>query len=519
MYKRLNLEDVTYFKDDATAAKVRTIVNKGFWPDDTSKTLAALRTATGRSNLTAAEALSGTQLAVWEYGNSGSVAVSNYYSISQATTSPGTYQTQSGVGNNANEHGDLKNNRSATTAANIAAVRDYLLDYAQTHPTTRSAADVIFNDAHFVNGYKVNASDGSVKNGYEVTVAFTLAGTSTSGDLTLTASQGGKTVYTSKLDKVSFDNNEYKITFKTNDIKSDVVFSLNGTQNIPDSVYFYQAEQVSASQSFVGRGSGSTFVDATAKISMKDITVDDHDYDDGVITKEPTCTEKGEKTYTCKNDPTHTRTEEVAPKGHTPVTDEKVEPTCTDKGLTEGSHCKDCGEILEKQEEIPATEHDFDDGVITKEPTCTEKGEKTYTCKNDPAHTYTEVIDEKEHEIVIDEVVAPTYTETGLTQGSHCKQCGKVFEKQMVIAKLTHDESTSPIKEQNKTENKNDNTSSSNNSNKTSKKDSSTVKSDKNTKSPSTGNNVSEIMAYSILAMGFGCVLVFTVSTKKKRHS
>jgi len=38
---------------------------------------------------------------------------------------------------------------------------------------------------------------------------------------------------------------------------------------------------------------------------------------------------------------------------HIPVTDPRVEPTYTSTGLTEGSHCSECGEVLAKQEIIP----------------------------------------------------------------------------------------------------------------------------------------------------------------------
>ena len=52
------------------------------------------------------------------------------------------------------------------------------------------------------------------------------------------------------------------------------------------------------------------------------------------------------------------------------------QPTCTEEGITE-CRCT-CGDVW--TETIPALGHAWDDGVITKEPTDTESGVKTYTC-------------------------------------------------------------------------------------------------------------------------------------------
>ncbi len=60
------------------------------------------------------------------------------------------------------------------------------------------------------------------------------------------------------------------------------------------------------------------------------------------------------------------------------VVDEAVEPTCTETGLTEGSHCTDCGEVLVAQEEVAALGHDYED-VVT-DATCTESGYTVYPC-------------------------------------------------------------------------------------------------------------------------------------------
>uniref|UniRef100_UPI004056336C hypothetical protein n=1 Tax=Alistipes sp. TaxID=1872444 RepID=UPI004056336C len=67
------------------------------------------------------------------------------------------------------------------------------------------------------------------------------------------------------------------------------------------------------------------------------------------------------------------------PLGHTTVTDAAVPPTCTESGLTEGSHCSVCDTVLVAQEEVPTVAHSFVSSVVT-EPTCTESGYTTYIC-------------------------------------------------------------------------------------------------------------------------------------------
>ena len=67
-------------------------------------------------------------------------------------------------------------------------------------------------------------------------------------------------------------------------------------------------------------------------------------------------------------------------KGHTPVTDAAVAPTCTATGLTEGTHCEVCGDVLVAQQIVPMTSHDY--RSATKAPACTEGGYTIYTCAN-----------------------------------------------------------------------------------------------------------------------------------------
>ena len=67
-------------------------------------------------------------------------------------------------------------------------------------------------------------------------------------------------------------------------------------------------------------------------------------------------------------------------KGHSETVIPAVKPTCTKAGNTEGKKCSVCGKILKATEVISALGHKWDNGKITKQPTETENGIKTYTC-------------------------------------------------------------------------------------------------------------------------------------------
>ena len=122
------------------------------------------------------------------------------------------------------------------------------------------------------------------------------------------------------------------------------------------------------------------------------------------IVKDPTCTENGIITYMAnfKNNAFKPQTKIVDDKkatGHKVVVDQAKEATCTENGLTEGSHCSVCNEVIKKQEVIPSTGH-------------------------------------KE---VLDSAKEATCTNTGLTEGIHCSICNKIIKKQEIIPALGHD--------------------------------------------------------------------------------
>ena len=106
----------------------------------------------------------------------------------------------------------------------------------------------------------------------------------------------------------------------------------------------------------------------------------------------PTCTAAGYTTYKCSGCGDTYNADEVAALGHDMITDNAVDPTCTETGLTEGSHCSRCDYKIEQQ-----------------------------------------VVNALGHTEVTDAAVAPTCTEMGLTEGSHCSVCGEVFVAQTAI--------------------------------------------------------------------------------------
>jgi hypothetical protein len=104
-----------------------------------------------------------------------------------------------------------------------------------------------------------------------------------------------------------------------------------------------------------------------------------HDWGPVTITN-PTCTKAGEQVRVCKRDSSHVDRVEILKIDHVLTSYIKKNPTCTEPGIRAIS-CQNCN-TMDKEEEIPATGHNWSNWSVYKNATCNEDGEERRTCQN-----------------------------------------------------------------------------------------------------------------------------------------
>ena len=176
---------------------------------------------------------------------------------------------------------------------------------------------------------------------------------------------------------------------------------------------------------------------------------EDHSWNQGEITKEPTCKEEGEKTFTCSICG-NTKTEKVSTTDHQhmEIRNQK-NPTCKEAGYSGDTYCADCGVKISSGKTIAKTKnHNWDGGVITTEPTCTERGEKTFTCTI-CGNTNTKKVNATGHSYGAYKVVKePTNKRKGL-KSKTCSVCGKIVYEAMPKTNFSPTDSSETNPDQN----------------------------------------------------------------------
>lgn len=107
-------------------------------------------------------------------------------------------------------------------------------------------------------------------------------------------------------------------------------------------------------------------------------SIHEHTYTDSV-TKEATCTESGEKTFTCECGDSYTEQIEKKEHNYEEVENSSVPATCTKEGKEADTKCSLCGDVISGTA-ISKIAHTYGDYVYNNDATTENDGTETATC-------------------------------------------------------------------------------------------------------------------------------------------
>ena len=166
----------------------------------------------------------------------------------------------------------------------------------------------------------------------------------------------------------------------------------------------------------------------------------DHTHTEIRNQREATCTQTGYAgdTYCTDCDKLLSTGKELAALGHDYKVTVTKQPTTTEEGVRTYTCTRCNSSCTESIAKLPDEKHDHSyTGSITKEATCTEAGVRTYTCSC--GDSYTEIIPATGHSYVSKVTKAATTTEEGIMTYT-CSKCGHSYTQP--IAKIKSDDSS-----------------------------------------------------------------------------
>ena len=125
---------------------------------------------------------------------------------------------------------------------------------------------------------------------------------------------------------------------------------------------------------------GHTLENGYCDCGYRDLKQHNHTWSSGTVVVPATCTANGMMKYTCTDENCgDSKTESVAPLGHSLSYYDAKAATCTEAGHYAYEKCNVCSYTTYVS--IAPLDHNFSSGVITTYPTCTLPGVRTYYCR------------------------------------------------------------------------------------------------------------------------------------------